>query len=280
MRSVVSTITPPALFRLLVALASLALAAGIATAGSPEPGVRMTPIPGDARAWRIETAHGTTIARRSLDPVQPAAATAVAEVRIFPASFDMDGDSLATLRDTILVAPQTVVRWVRRGPGFHTVTNGVDSGDPMASSEYNEIFTEDRESYERAFTTAGTHNFFCYIHGFTMGGTIIVTNALADAGGPGIVRQAGFTLAPAPNPSRAAVRFAIALPRAAPVRLSVHDVAGRVVATIHDGPLPAGEHPFRWDARGRDGRRVESGRYFVRFVSGDVQRTRAISITR
>lgn len=246
----------------------------------PGDDVIVTPVPGDAGAWRIETPHGVTVARRSPDPVKPSAATAVAEVRIFPTLFDMDGDSLTTLRDTILVTPQTLVRFVRRGPGVHTVTNGFDSGDPEASSQYNEFFDDDRQSYERTFTTVGTHHFFCYIHGGSMGGTIIVTNSLLGADGAGIVRQAGFTRAPAPNPARGGVGFAVALPRAAHARLTVLDVAGRSVATIHDGPLAAGEHPFRWDARARDGRRVESGRYFVRFVSGDVQRTRALTLTR
>jgi plastocyanin len=266
---------------LFFALALVALActpAAAADRGHCAP-ARITPVPGDPGAWRIETARAVTIARRSPDRV-PSAATVFAEVHVFPASFDMDGDTLSTMRDTILVTPQTVVRFVRRGPGFHTITSGVDSGDPNASNEYNEIFDDDRQLYEHTFATLGVHNFFCYIHEPVMVGTIIVTNGLADADGPGIVRQAGFTRAPAPNPARDAVSFAIALPRAASVRLAVLDVAGRVVAALHDGPLPAGEHPFRWDARARDGRRVESGRYFVRFASGGIERVRGISLTR
>ena len=267
--------------RLLLVLAALTVPARgwAAPPGHCAP-ARVTAVPGEPGAYRIETARAVTIARRSPDPIRPAAATAVAVVRVLPTMFDMDGDTISTVRDTILVTPSTVVRWVRIGPGFHTVTNGFDSGDPDASSEYNEIFDDARQSYERTFTTVGVHNFFCYIHEPVMVGTVIVTTGLADVGPPGIVRQADFTLAPAPNPTRDAVNFAIALPRAAGVRLVVHDIAGRVVATLHDGPLPAGEHPFRWDGRGADGRRVLSGRYFIRFASGGAQRTRAVSITR
>jgi flagellar hook assembly protein FlgD len=48
------------------------------------------------------------------------------------------------------------------------------------------------------------------------------------------------------------------------VRLRVFDVAGRVVATLAEGPLAAGEHPFRWNGRDDRAAPAPAGLYFVR----------------
>src|SRR5262245_7698806 len=93
----------------------------------------VTPIAGEAGAYRVQTPHGPIFARRQ--PAAPSAATAqLAVIHVFPIAFDADGDTLGTVHDTIVVAPGTTVRWVRAGPGFHTVTNGADSGDPDAAA--------------------------------------------------------------------------------------------------------------------------------------------------
>ena len=238
----------------------------------------VTPVAGEPGAYRIQTAHGTTIARRAPAPTR--AAAQVAEIRVFPFTFDADGDTLGTVHDTILVSPGTTVRWVRAGPGFHTVTNGADSGDPGAAGEYNLIFDDLTTEVERVFTVIGRHDYFCFIHEPIMEGSIIVTSATAGVGPSGVLTRAAFTRPPAPNPARGTVTFAIGLPRAGKVSLAVHDLAGRLVARLQDGALPAGDHPFRWDGRGSDGRVVQSGRYFIRLDAGAVRETRAVSIVR
>jgi plastocyanin len=200
--------------------------------------------------------------------------------RVLPASFDADGDTLGTLHDTILVAPGTTVRWVRVGPGFHTVTSGADSGDPDATLEYSYIFDDATTSIEHVFTTTGRHDFFCFIHEPVMEGSVIVTSATTGVGPGGVLARAAFTRPPAPNPTRGALAFAIALPKSSPVSLTVHDLAGRIVARLQDGALPAGEYPFRWEGRGTDGRLVQSGRYFIRLEAGSVRETRPVSIVR
>jgi len=67
-----------------------------------------------------------------------------------------------------------------------------------------------------------------------------------------------------PNPffSRTTMRFALA--RAEDVRLTVHDASGRAVAVLHEGLLPAGEHPFAWRGENDARLRLPSGAYFVR----------------
>jgi plastocyanin len=239
---------------------------------------KVTPVPGDPGAFRIETAHGSTIARRQAPAARAAANTAVAVFRVFPVRFDADGDTLGTEHDTILVAPGTVVRWVRAAPGFHTVTNGADSGDPLAATEYSLIFDDQTNSVELTFTAPGRHDFFCFIHEPNMEGSIIVTSATADVSPPGVIRKPMFSRPPAPNPSRGGLSFAVALPHAAAVRITAHDIAGRTVATIADLPLPAGEHPFQWNGRGADGRLLQSGRYFIRLAAGGTVETRAVSL--
>ena len=66
-----------------------------------------------------------------------------------------------------------------------------------------------------------------------------------------------------PNPFRDRTAFTFHLPSAGPVRLTVHDVAGRRVALLHDGTLPAGTH-----RRELDGRGLAAGVYFARLTAG------------
>jgi hypothetical protein len=74
-----------------------------------------------------------------------------------------------------------------------------------------------------------------------------------------------LTLGPVgPNPFRAVTRLAFTLRDDGPVRVSIHDAAGRLVRTLADGDwLAAGPHAVEWDGKRDDGRRSEPGLYFV-----------------
>jgi len=74
-----------------------------------------------------------------------------------------------------------------------------------------------------------------------------------------------ITLGPVgPNPFRSLTRLAFTLRDDGPVRVSVHDAAGRLVRTLADGEwLAAGPHAVEWDGKRDDGRRSEPGLYFV-----------------
>jgi len=69
----------------------------------------------------------------------------------------------------------------------------------------------------------------------------------------------------APNPFNpsTSIRFSVAR-EGARVRMSIYDVAGRLVSDLVDGTATAGEHSARWDGTDAQGRAVASGVYFVR----------------
>jgi len=76
--------------------------------------------------------------------------------------------------------------------------------------------------------------------------------------------QGSVRLAAAPNPFRSDLGIRLTLAEAAALRVSVHDVAGRLVRVLHDTRTSPGELVFRWDGRDAADRAVGSGVYFVR----------------
>lgn len=85
------------------------------------------------------------------------------------------------------------------------------------------------------------------------------------------VPAAGLALSAArPNPSSGATSFVVSLPAAGNVDLAMYDLAGRRVATLHRGVLPAGSREFTWRPE-----RAPSGVYFARLVvNGEVRSSR------
>ncbi len=71
-----------------------------------------------------------------------------------------------------------------------------------------------------------------------------------------------------PNPFNPETTIHFTLARGGMVKLTVHDVEGRRVATLVDREMPAGVHRVTWDGRNGRGRSVASGIYFCRLVAG------------
>jgi hypothetical protein len=71
-------------------------------------------------------------------------------------------------------------------------------------------------------------------------------------------------LSATPNPFNPMTRIAFELDRSGPVRVTLHDVRGRIIATLVDGKMNAGHHEFLWDGRGVMGVGSSSGVHFVR----------------
>jgi aminopeptidase N len=67
-----------------------------------------------------------------------------------------------------------------------------------------------------------------------------------------------------PNPFNPATRIAFSLSEAGPVRLTVHDLRGRLLRVLADGPREAGPHSLHFDGLDRRGRPLVSGVYLAR----------------
>ena len=93
-----------------------------------------------------------------------------------------------------------------------------------------------------------------------------VDTLVAPVVGVGDAPPAEFALRAGPSPSGAAVAIALSNPtgRAVAARVTVHDLAGRRVATLLDGWAAPGASALRWNGRDRDGRAAASGVYQVR----------------
>jgi len=107
--------------------------------------------------------------------------------------------------------------------------------------------------------------------------TLMSVTAVDTARTPGV----GLTLGPCvPSPFVREVRLAYATPAEGPVRITIHDVRGRSIATLANGVEPAGARTVTWDGTDRAGRSVESGIYFVRLECGGLTRSLRIARTR
>jgi subtilisin family serine protease len=98
---------------------------------------------------------------------------------------------------------------------------------------------------------------------------------------PVVPAPARPALAGYPNPFNPRVTLRFALPADGPATLEIHDLAGRLVRRLLDGPLTAGDHEAVWDGRDDDGRAVASGQYLARLRAADAApATRKLTLVR
>ena len=90
-----------------------------------------------------------------------------------------------------------------------------------------------------------------------------------------------FALRPGyPNPFAADTRLQLTLPTAERVVARVYNPAGRLVKTLVDSKLPAGEHLVPWDGTNERGNRVPAGVYFVKLEAGADEALRKVVLLR
>jgi hypothetical protein len=85
---------------------------------------------------------------------------------------------------------------------------------------------------------------------------------------------------PRPNPfipSRGPLSVQVTNPEAQPLRLAVYDLSGRRVATILDGPAPAGTFALAWDGRSAE-TPIDAGLYFLRLTAAGREVMRKFSL--
>ena len=83
-----------------------------------------------------------------------------------------------------------------------------------------------------------------------------------------------------PNPFNASTFIRFDLPRSLPVTLGVYDQRGRLVRTLVEAALPAGEQSVEWDGRDNQGRAVPSGGFVVRLVTELGARTSKVTLAK
>ncbi len=81
-----------------------------------------------------------------------------------------------------------------------------------------------------------------------------------------------------PNPFNPQTNIAFALPSTEAVRLDVLDMRGRLVRTLVDDTMVAGEHTVVWSGRDQSGANVPSGTYVYRLQSESVMRMRTMTL--
>lgn len=97
----------------------------------------------------------------------------------------------------------------------------------------------------------------------------------ADAVPPASVAWGATLRQNYPNPFNPNTRIEFVLDRPGAVEISVFDLAGRRVATLHDGELGVGEHAVTWNGRTDGGAPVASGhyRYVLETATGRISRS-------
>jgi hypothetical protein len=109
---------------------------------------------------------------------------------------------------------------------------------------------------------------------FSQAESLTVLGVVGVGATPAITRLAGIS--PLPVSRIATIRFQLA--RRSQASLRVYDLSGRLVRSLANEVMPAGEHHLDWDTRGFMG--GASGVYFLRFEADEVSETRKVLVLR
>jgi hypothetical protein len=120
-----------------------------------------------------------------------------------------------------------------------------------------------KSGYVRA-TVAPDHEFVEAKGGTAFGGT---------SDGLSLARNVPALYGANPNPFKPATQITYWVPTKEQVRLSVYDVAGRLITTLVDDVRDRGEHTVGWRADG-----LPSGVYFCRLEVGDVTESKKMML--
>ena len=77
-----------------------------------------------------------------------------------------------------------------------------------------------------------------------------------------------------PNPFNPSTSIGFTLPEAGNVKVSVYDMAGRLVSTLVDANMDEGVHVVDWDGTDSSGAMVSAGVYIYALESSDMVMTK------
>lgn len=96
-----------------------------------------------------------------------------------------------------------------------------------------------------------------------------------QTGAEGLAASFSFSLDQnAPNPFQGQTQILFAAPHSMAVKLGVYDVQGRLVKSLYDGTVAAGQHRVTWDGRDESGKATTAGVYFYRLDGPEKTLTR------
>ena len=101
---------------------------------------------------------------------------------------------------------------------------------------------------------------------------VVVEGSVTDAGEA--PRTPHRLFANVPNPFNPSTTIRYELGASGPVRLDVLDVSGRLVCTLVNQRVEAGQHEIQWNGQDAKGQRVASGVYVYRLEAGSLVSTR------
>ncbi|MCI0453084.1 MAG: T9SS type A sorting domain-containing protein, partial [Candidatus Latescibacteria bacterium] len=81
-----------------------------------------------------------------------------------------------------------------------------------------------------------------------------------------------------PNPFNPTTTISFSLAQAADASLSIYDVRGALVKTLHNGRKERGIHRIVWDGTSNSAQRVASGVYFYKLVAGSFTDTKKMTM--
>ena len=93
-------------------------------------------------------------------------------------------------------------------------------------------------------------------------------------------RDGSLRIVPSPNPSAGGWTIRFELRRPGPVDVTVYDVTGRLVKTLHDGHMNAGSHYAEWHGTNELRQSVASGTYFCTLETEFASHTRKVVLMR
>ena len=108
-------------------------------------------------------------------------------------------------------------------------------------------------------------------------GRVVEPESISDSA-PSSASPAALSLSANPNPFRGSTILRLTLPAASAAKLSVYDVNGRLVQTLAESHLPAGEYQFEWDGRTSSGTRVSPGAYIAVLSGGGKRLTQKVFV--
>ncbi|HPF69514.1 MAG TPA: FlgD immunoglobulin-like domain containing protein [Candidatus Krumholzibacteria bacterium] len=108
-----------------------------------------------------------------------------------------------------------------------------------------------------------------------------VASTIGGGGEPSAeVPPVTFALDVRPNPFNPRAEIGFALDRPEAVRVTIHDLRGRLVRVVADGRLAAGPHRLIWDGRDASGRAAGAGVYMVHLATARSVLSRKLTLLR